>query len=318
MKNKKSIMALSAINILVFHLWMNLTSGGGIELFLKQTAYLGVDIFFFLSGYSLAGREVTNYGSFVISRFWSVYFKFILFAVVAFFYAKWSFGYLAQVIFGINLVKKGGGAFLWFLPAIMIFYLLFPLFQKADKRNRWVTFLSVMVGWAVIAFVVSHFTDYSQMFIVWNRIPIFLLGYYFVKLDWLQKILESNLARFLCGCLLLFVGYGLIYLFAYKSKLQVPFVDTFYLMVIPASIGWALVASFIPEISVIKWIGSSTLEMYAMQMIFGYKLANRIMKQTKNVFFTNISTILLVIAMAVAVHYLYSYIEKKVKMLISR
>ena len=49
MKNKKSIMAFAALQILIFHLWINLSSSE-IENFIKQISYIGVDIFFFLSG----------------------------------------------------------------------------------------------------------------------------------------------------------------------------------------------------------------------------------------------------------------------------
>ena len=139
MANKKSIMAISALLILFFHFWVSVFRGNETELFLRQIAAVGVDMFFFVSAYSLGKNHIEKYGSFVFSRFQAVYLKFILFAIVAFVCAKWNFARLLRVIFAVELFQKGGGAFLWFLPAIMLIYVIFPLFQLLDNKNRKVT-----------------------------------------------------------------------------------------------------------------------------------------------------------------------------------
>lgn len=310
MKNKKTIMAFSALQILFFHLWICMWRGNVIETFFKQTAYLGVDIFFFLSAFSLGNRQIKDYFSFLLARFQTVYAKFFLFAVVAFFYSKWTIRYFLEVISGGNLIKNGGGAFLWFLPAIMAFYILFPLFQKADMKNRWLTLMAVVVLWLGLALVLSQNKKFAPFYIYWNRIPIFLLGYYSSKLTlWDKKKIRIPL-----GIFLTVTGYILVYFFAYKSKLQVPVKDMFYLMVIPASLGLILLVGLIPEFRVIRWIGSSTLEMYAIQMIFGYNVENFLLKKTKmNLLLSNVGAMLFVILVAIVVHYGYEYLLKGIK-----
>ena len=122
MKNKRNIMLFSALQILIFHLWIPITNSN-LEFFVKQTAYMGVDIFFLLSGYSLGLKKIENYARFVISRFNVVYVKFILFSLVFCLINNTGVIRFLKIISGVELFERGGGAFLWFVPGIMIFYI---------------------------------------------------------------------------------------------------------------------------------------------------------------------------------------------------
>ena len=82
-------------HILIFHLWINISSSE-IENFIKQISYIGVDIFFFLSGYSLYRSDTGNYFQFIGNRFRTVYSKFILFALIAAWVNKWNMGYVLK------------------------------------------------------------------------------------------------------------------------------------------------------------------------------------------------------------------------------
>lgn len=309
MKNKKSIMAFAGILIIIFHLWILPPGKIGIEAFIKQTAYIGVDIFFLLSAYSLSCRNVEGYGSFVFSRFMTVYFRFILFAVFTFFYEGWKPVYLFKVITGIDLLERGGGAFLWFVPAIMLFYLVFPFLQKYDKKNRFATLLIIILVWSGTGLLVTKFTQYKQMFIFWNRIPIFLIGYY---LGVYKDRIANSKHKLFFGITLSVVGIYLLYIFAYNFKLNAPIADMFYATVIPAGVGLSMLVDFVPEFKPVKWLGSSTLEMYALQMIFGYTVANKLLIMTKNIILTNIITVLFVLILATVIHYIYDAIYKKI------
>lgn len=310
-------MAFSAIQILIFHLWVTLFPGNAIEDFLKQTSYVGVDIFFFLSAYALSGRKVEKYFTFIFSRFRAVYVKFILFAFIAFLYAGWKLPYLGKVITMGDLFQKGGGAFLWFLPAIMIFYAVFPLLQRCEQKHRYMTLLTAVVIWAGVAAFATYF-KIRPMFIYWNRIPVFLSGFYLGTGKTFKKLVANNRNKLLIGVACVIGGGSLMYLFGYRPKLQVPFCDMFYVVGIPVSLGLVLLISFVPEKLIIKWIGSSTLEMYAVQMIFGYDFANWVLKATKKPFLTNICSILFVIISAAAFHYTYQFIERKLEGIIKR
>ncbi len=305
MNNKKSIMTFSALQILIFHLWVYVLNGNEIEIFLKQTSYIGVDIFFLISGYSLASRSVDHYGRFLLVRFKAVYLKFIIFAIIATIYSHWSLSQLIKIISGINLLEKGGGAFLWFIPAIMIFYIIFPLFQRCENKYKTITPLLTTLLWISGALIITNNTELRQLAIMWNRIPIFIVGYYMSELNSKTDIFDNKTLKMTIGTVLTIIGTILIYNFAYKVKLQMPFRDMFYLIVIMSSIGLVLIISCIPEAKLTIWIGSSTLEIYAIQMIFGYDFVNKLIKIIENKLVLNITTIVVIVALSVVVHYSY-------------
>ena len=178
MKNKKVIMSFSALMIIIFHLWINITKPNTniylIETYLRYIGYIGVDIFFFVSAYSLAKNEIDNYSNFIIKRFRKIYLKFIIFGVIAFFFNKWSFLKLLKIIFGIEFLTKGGGSFLWFIPAIMIIYILLPLYKKLDNKYKIITPIITIITYLILVIILS-INKKTTLFIFINRIPIILL-----------------------------------------------------------------------------------------------------------------------------------------------
>lgn len=284
--------------------------GNDLEMYLRMSSFVGVDIFFFLSGFSLGGRKITGYFDFVKSRFNAVYVKYILFALVSCLYAKWKLKRLFEVIFAVEFIKRGGGSFLWFLPAIMLCYLLFPLYQKADNKAPRITLASASIIWIILGVLITYLTDYKAIFILYMRLPVFLLGFYFSSYRIWEKFFNSKVNRLIWGLSFTVAGGVLVYFFAYKTRLEVPMVDFFYIVGIPLTLGLIMLISFVPEIMPIKWIGKSTLEMYGIQMVFGYKWANMIYVNTGSKLITNIFSSLLVIIVAVVLQYAYSYLRK--------
>lgn len=313
MKNRKSIMTFSALQILIFHLWVYVLNNNEIEIFLKQTSYIGVDIFFLISAYSLSSRNVDHYGKFLLFRFKAVYLKYILFAIAATIYSSWGAERLIEVITAQELFNKGGGAYLWFLPAIMLFYMIFPLFQRCENKYKIITPIITSVLWIIIAFIITNNANLKQLAIVWNRIPIFIIGYYLCKVDKKVNIFENTKVKLIVGTLLTLLGTLVIYNFAFKIKLQEPFKDSFYLVVIPACIGLVMLTDCIPENRVIKWLGSSTLEIYAIQMTFGYNIANKLIRHIDNKIIYNMLMLVIILALSVITHYVYEYIVEKVR-----
>ncbi len=318
MPNRRSVMAFSGLQILLYHLWINLFPGNPVEMFLRTSAFVGVDIFFFLSGFSLGGRETGSYWGFVKSRFTSVYIKFILFAVVALFYSNWKFTRLIEVVFAIEFFKKGGGSFLWFIPAIMICYLLFPLYRKADSKRPRLTLILTTLIWSTAGVLITYLTSYKAIFIFWMRLPVFLLGFYAAKYKLWERCLSKGWVRLSAGIALILIGGVLFYLTGFKTRLSVPMVDFFYVLGIPSAIGLIMLISYIPKVKVIEWIGKSTLEMYGVQMVFGYKMANFIFTKTQSKILTNIASTILVIVIAVLLQFAYNLIRKQINRCISK
>ena len=150
MKNKKAVMFVASLLILIFHFWIYISSKTSplfkYELFIRQICFIGVDIFFFISAFSIYGVKIEHYLNFIKKRFIKVYLLFIIFSFIAFFYNKWSLKELILTISGISLFIKGGGSYLWFVPAIMLVYILLPLYGFIEKNNKYIYLLLYLFG----------------------------------------------------------------------------------------------------------------------------------------------------------------------------
>ena len=301
--NKKFLQVIAAFQILFFHLWAPLTSTQ-IEQFILKTAYVGVDMFFFLSAYSLAGREI-DYVPFLKDRVLKLYAKFAFFVLIMALFSK-SFGVIRAVksLTFIEFFQKGGGAFLWFIPAILIFYAVYPLFLKWNSRFK---VIWVLLIWLVAGVFSEHVLSYTAVFIFTNRIPVILAGYLFKT--YCTK--NNNLRR--SFIVLIPLGVLLLHMYGFKVRLNFPIKDIFYVLAIPSVIGLVMLSSYVKKYAVTESLGSITLELYAVQMIFGQRIliwAYNVFN--KNALLTNIFVTVVMLLLA----YIISYVFKRGERLI--
>ena len=301
--NKKFLQVIAAFQILFFHLWAPLTSTQ-IEQFILKTAYVGVDMFFFLSAYSLAGREI-DYVPFLKDRVLKLYAKFAFFVLIMALFSK-SFGVIRAVksLTFIEFFQKGGGAFLWFIPAILIFYAVYPLFLKWNSRFKVIWVLLIWLTGSVFA---EHVLSYTAVFIFTNRIPVILAGYLFKT--YCTK--NNNLRR--SFIVLIPLGVLLLYMYGFKVRLNFPIKDMFYVLAIPSVLGLVTLSSYVKKYAVTESLGSITLELYAVQMIFG----QQILIWAYNVFNKNaLLTNIFVTGVMLLLAYIISYVIKRGERLI--
>ena len=296
--NKKFLQVIAAFQILFFHLWAPLTSTQ-IEQFILKTAYVGVDMFFFLSAYSLAGREI-DYVPFLKDRVLKLYAKFAFFVLIMALFSK-SFGVIRAVksLTFIEFFQKGGGAFLWFIPAILILYIIYPLFLKWNSRFK---VIWVLLIWFIAGVFSEHVLSYTAVFIFTNRIPVILAGYLFKT--YCTK--NNNLRR--SFIVLIPLGVLLLHMYGFKVRLNFPIKDMFYVLAIPAVLGLVMLSSYVKKYAVTESLGSITLELYAVQMIFG----QRILIWAYNVFNKNaLLTNIFVTGVMLLLAYIISYVIKR-------
>lgn len=316
--NKKFLQVIAAFQILFFHLWAPLTSTQ-IEQFILKTAYVGVDMFFFLSAYSLAGREI-DYVPFLKDRVLKLYAKFAFFVLIMALFSK-SFGVIRAVksLTFIEFFQKGGGAFLWFIPAILIFYAVYPLFLKWNSRFKVIWVLLIWLTGSVFA---EHVLSYTAVFIFTNRIPVILAGYLFKtyctgnrdaimpdnnKMNRTIQILRRS------WVVLIPLGVLLLHMYGFKVRLNFPIKDMFYVLAIPSVIGLVMLSSYVKKYAVTESLGSITLELYAVQMIFG----QRILIWAYNVFNKNaLLTNIFVTGVMLLLAYIISHVIKRGERLI--
>lgn len=320
---KKYIAAVAALQILLYHCWIPVfkygTAAAGVERFLVASTYSGVDIFFFLSAYSLVLRPVENYGAFIKNR---------AIKILPLFFIAWALGH-----------------FIWFLPAIMVVYLIFPPLYKLCRKRPVLAFPLLIIGWACITYLILGFINPAQdLGIFLFRIPAIILGAYAggifgereQRLDPMAP--QNEPLKPIVGALLLAAGTLLVYKFGYVNKLQTPFKDTFYLVGIPTMLGTIILVDWLgqkledknrvqviprevfkeqgpPEgrtfgefaSDTIKGFGSLTLELYFSQMVLGTYLINSFYAITSSRLLTNLITIAIIIIVSKIINWISEF-----------
>ena len=308
MKNKKNVMLYAALLILIFHLWVNITERTSnlfqYENFIRLICYIGVDIFFFISAYSISKKEIKDYKKFILSRLDKVYLPFIIFAIIQFFYKGWKIKTLLLTITSANLFIKGGGSFLWFAPAIMLMYLVLPLLNK--KKNIY-TVIFPFIVWLILALLATYTTN-NQLLIFINRIPIILLGSIISKYNIFEKLNK----KLYIGIAIILVILGNVILYNTMTYNFEYIYDIKYILSIPLVLGSIMLIDLIPSNKVSDILGSITFEVYAVQMIIGFDLVSYLLKITKNIVLINISSIILIFTISYIINYIYTFIRKKV------
>lgn len=296
--SKKYIAAVAALQILMYHCWIPVfgvgTAIGSLERFLVASTYSGVDIFFFISAYSLSARpvEIGDYGGFIRNRALKVLPFFIIALIL--------------------------GKFIWFLPAIMITYLVFPLIYRICRKRPVLAIPLLAAGWAVLVWLLLGVLKPAQdIGIFLFRIPAIIIGAYaagmWTKVGDLIGESQAGFVKICFGIMLLATGMMMVYQYGYVNKLNEPYRGTFYLFGIPTMLGTVLIvdslAKYIKRIGpldrVITAFGSMTLELYFTQMVLGTVLINAVFGVIRNKLLTN----LVVMAIIILISWLLQKLE---------
>ena len=227
---RNAIMGFAALYILFFHEWIVITGEDSAfyfaEKFIKRIGFYGVDIFFFLSGMGLIySIEKHNVLEFYKRRFVRVFIPFFIMAIIISINKEWGMETFLKNVFGINFYIKSIYSYLWFVPAIMNLYILFPIyyffFKKSPNKGQFT--MAVLIIWLFLA---VYFRDNIRfdLYGFINRIPIFLIG---VLAGWTSKEREIKFTGLTWGICLMTFGLGLYfaYLTCYKG----------YYLVVPSS-----------------------------------------------------------------------------------
>ena len=282
-KSRKGAMALAALAILLFHQWIPVLprSGffGGIERFIVQTGYWGVDLFFFLSGYALAQQEIPSYRRFVTER--------------------------AVKILPLFAVAWLCGEFLWFLPSLMVLYVIAPpCLRLCRGKNPHAMLALFLILWALLIAVTEHFAPSAwDLGIFTFRIPVFMLGVYLARYEGRG----SERTRLIFGLAALALGTVLLVRFGYLHKLTVPYRDTFYLCALPSAVGVTLVTDVLwahRASGLLAFLGGITLELYFMQFVLGERLIYFFLSLTRS----KLASDLLAAALVTAAAYVLSLV----------
>lgn len=331
MNCKKVLMGFAALLVFFYHFYIPFGREGNIF----AAAYFGVDLFFFVSAYSLGKREEIKFFSFLGNRLINIYIPFVIFALITFFFGKsiiyknWDLIRLLKVLAGIDLTENSGGAFLWYLIAIMFIYLLVPFFSRLKSELKLTSFFMLLASWFSLVFILEYVFGYTKLFILLNRLPIFFIGFYYDDFKSLFKIKSINdqktlekIISLLSSLIFIFIGITLTQTYGTKIRLNLPVSEFYYVLAIPAVIGFTeffnVICSFYKPVF-LNFLGSITLEIYGFQMIFGYNIENWLLKllrryiqiKSLNNIISFLTTLLFIISIAFLFHFVYNFIKNK-------
>lgn len=218
-----ALMGFAALWIYVYHEWLPISDGHyktlWVECFIKNLGFGGVDIFLLLSGIGLTysiGKS-KNILSFYYKRIKRILLPYILIAVLHYHFDGWTPAQFWQNILCISFYRTSIHEILWFVPALLTFYLFFPLYYRLfEKASGKVQFtLCAIVIWLVFSLFVRDTMRYD-LFIFTNRIPIFVIG---ILAGWLAQNSNPVFDRLTWKLLALvfFLGLYLSYLCGYKG-----------------------------------------------------------------------------------------------------
>lgn len=183
------VMGFAALSILYFHEWQGLFWNTGLaraEEVFHRSIIFGPDLFFLMSGIGLTfAMQKYKLVPFWGKRLKRIAIPTLIAALCMALTWHWTLGDYIKNVTGWNFYVHNMYSFLWFIPAIMTIYLLFPIYWHVFKsaRNQLLLTIGTMVVWALISYLGTDFFR-ADLYGFINRVPIFLTG---VQLGWMTQ-----------------------------------------------------------------------------------------------------------------------------------
>lgn len=311
-KTKTPIMGVAAFLIILFHLLPISRSNDMFTTsvrYIVNTAYISVDIFFFMSAYMAYFSERKNYFIFIKRKFLRLYPIFIFSCVVFLIMGNFTIKKAIMTLLGVELVTAGGGSFLWFIPALMIFYIFLPGYIKlSEKFGKFRVLALTLVLWAAILLLMETYFQNHSFNIFMCRIPVTLIGYTVAQYEGKWK-LKNELV---IGMILLVLGMALTWNFGYMIKAKFFVSDIFYVIALPHILGALLILDVIfssVKSLIFKFLGKMSLELYCFQMVFGAIFLKYVISIIGNIMISFI----IVFSLVVILSYIASILREKLK-----
>ncbi len=312
-QSKQAIMGLAAMLVILYHLLPMPRSQDLPSLILRyilMTAYVGVDIFFFMSGYMAFFSNTDNYFKYIKRKFLRIYPLFIICCILGLAIGNVTVDKLMPTLLGLELIKSGGGSFLWFIPALMMIYLILPFYVRLiKKQGRNKALIIAVIIWGLVMTLLEKATDNHSVNILLCRLPVVFIGGYLAQCE--GKI---SMSKKLCiGIPLLIAGLFLTWKYGFMQRTNYIFTYSFYVLAIPHSLGLLFItdsifSSFEPK--VLNFIGSLSLELYCLQMLLGSLLVTKLMPITRNADITFLISFAILLALSQIIKFSTGQIPK--------
>lgn len=180
---RSALMGAAALFILFYHCWikMNLQIWklAELERNILSVGFIGVEMFLFLSGMGLtyAIEKHRHVWAFYGKRIRRIVFPFVVAGILTAWDRGLSIREFFFLILGVTHITESIQALLWYVPATMVLYALFPLYHRFMIRSRNETaFVFNSIGlWLLLTLVIRDGVR-EDLWVFINRVPTFLLG----------------------------------------------------------------------------------------------------------------------------------------------
>ena len=273
-------MGFAALWILMLHEWQLLSAEWSspyyVERFIKDIGFIGVDMFLLLSGMGLSYAVCKHsLREFYKRRFSRLVLPTLTAAILRVLLTRWPLGYIARCLSGYCFLTGDVTAFIWYIYAIVIFYLFFPLYWHFFNKsaNKYLFFAGTIAAWALAVFALKNALS-DTAWLVMNRVPVFLLGALF---GWMEKSGKAKISikpAVIISALTLVVGLALEYICSvYGVKLLVP-MPTVFLPALMVGVPLVLLLAALFERiggknKILAFFGGLSLELYCLQEVLG-------------------------------------------------
>lgn len=267
---RSSIMGLAIVWIFFYHTGIDLPILH--EIF--ALGWMGVDIFFFVSGFGLSASLTKNPS---IKEFFGRRFFRII--------PTWWIILTLAALYGTVVVLKdfpnsptdyfywytglgwwtGNCSYEWYIPTLIVFYLLAPVLNKCKSKTLWSLMLFSMIG----AIVLCYYHIFYHVYMSYSRIPDFIFGFICYKMYKSNRSFKPSewIPMALLGIILIGIGIIVkvkcqeIYLGLTIFRVAIPLIIVPLLEVISR-----IIKLFRPVELISGWLGSISLEIYLLHI----------------------------------------------------
>lgn len=279
-KHRPQIMGFAAMWIFVFHvrneiiLFSKVPVLSRIEVFFDNIGFNGVDIFLLLSGWGLY-YAINKYSlvNFYGRRFRRLILPYAASCIFLALHYKWDFLRFIKGLTCWTFLTKSVYETLWFIPAIAILYLFFPLYFKLFNKvsNKYIFTAGSILLWLALAALGAMISDRTDIYLFINRIPVFLMGILFGWMAYNKRNISPRIL--ILFAVMLIAGFQLQYYYAFgKIKVLLPEGRNglpAFLIAIPMCFAAGLIFNCLDRITFIKklfgFLGGMSLEIYVVQ-----------------------------------------------------
>ena len=285
-KHRNALMGVAAIIICVFHEFLPVSSSGSslfeIEEFVLRVSFYGVDIFLVLSGMSVVFSLKKNSS---VLRFYGrravrILPFYLLSGIVMIFTEHWTIKDYFLNMFGIRFFTTDVNAYLWFVIAIIVLYLLAPWYQKIIEKTKKPVIVTMVtfVIWYVLSVCLRDVIRGDLYYLI-NRVPTFIIGMMIgnlikngYKITYRSVFWMIMASLYIVGWVLSYANnyYGYIDLFG----VYLSFVPTFALGLSSAYLFAGIIDLINSKIiiRILEFFGSFCFELYIVQRLFDAQL----------------------------------------------